>query len=345
MIADAIRKLVDGQNLPADEMHRIFGDVMDGKATDTQKSALLIALRMKGETPEEITGAALAMRERVTPLDIDDVRDRAALVDTCGTGGDGRGTFNISTLAALVAAAAGARVAKHGNRAVSSACGSADLLSALGVNIDLDAPRMSEVLRRTSISFLFAPKLHPAMGAVAAVRRELGVRTIFNVLGPLTNPAFARRQILGVYADRLLEVLAKVLLALGAEHALVVHSRDGLDEISVSAPTRICELRGGEIITYEITPESIGLREHRFEAIGGGDADENARIAEAVLSGEDGARRDIVAANAGAALYVAGSAASIREGVVMACDALASGAALAKLRQLVLVTNELAAGR
>src|SRR5205814_6169831 len=202
---------------------------MDGKATDVQKSAFLVALRMKGETADEITGAAMAMRERVTPLQT----NGAEVVDTCGTGGDGRGTFNISTIAAFVAAGAGAMVAKHGNRAVSSSCGSADLLSELGVAVDLDAPRMSEALRRAGISFLFAPKLHPAMGAVVGVRRELGVRTMFNVLGPLTNPAFAQRQVLGVYSDRLVDVIARVLLALGATHALVVHSRDGLDEISV----------------------------------------------------------------------------------------------------------------
>src|SRR6266581_4028251 len=243
MIDKAIRRVVDGQHLDRHEMHAVFGEVMDGTATDVQKSAFLIALRMKGETPEEITGAAMAMRERVTPLNV----HRERLVDTCGTGGDGRGTFNISTVAAIVAAAAGANVAKHGNRAVSSACGSADLLTALGVNIGLDAPRMSAVLRRIGIAFLFAPKLHPAMGAVIGVRRELGVRTVFNVLGPLTNPAFARRQLLGVYADHLVDVVARVLLALGSEHALVEHSRDGLDEISVSAPTRVCEVRDGEI--------------------------------------------------------------------------------------------------
>jgi anthranilate phosphoribosyltransferase len=338
MIASALKTLISGSSLTRDAMHELFSAVMDGQASDVQKSALLIALRMKGETVEEITGAAMAMRERVTPLDVD--RDR--IVDTCGTGGDGRGTFNISTLAALVAAGAGAPVAKHGNRAVSSACGSADLLTALGVHIDLDAPRMSEVLRRTGISFLFAPKLHPAMGAVAAVRRELGVRTIFNVLGPLTNPAFARRQVLGVYSDHLVEILAQVLVALGCEHALVVHSRDGLDEISLSAPTHVCEARGGTLRSYELTPEELGLPSYPLEAIAGGDAAENARIAHAVLAGEGGARRDIVLANAGAALYVAGSAASIREGVALAREALASGAAEAKLHELVTATNELA---
>ncbi len=337
MIEQAIKRAVDGHHLGRDEMHEVFAYVMDGKASDVQKSALLVALRMKGETADEITGAALAMRARVTPLDV----DRDNLVDTCGTGGDGRGTFNISTVAALVAAAAGANVAKHGNRAVSSACGSADVLSALGVHIDLDASRMSAVLRRVGIAFLFAPKLHPAMSAVAAVRRELGLRTIFNVLGPLTNPAFARRQVLGVYADRLVETVAHVLAALGADHAMVVHSRDGLDEISVSAPTHVCEVRDGQVRSYDVTPEEIGLRTHAIEELSGGDAKANAEIARKVLAGESGARGDVVIANAGAALYVAGLATSIREGVTMARDAIASGAAREKLQQLVDATNEL----
>jgi anthranilate phosphoribosyltransferase len=337
MIEQAIKRAVDGQHLGRDEMRDVFSHVMDGRASDVQKSALLIALRMKGETAEEITGAAMAMRERVTPIDAD--RDR--LVDTCGTGGDGRGTFNVSTIAALVAAGAGANVAKHGNRAVSSSCGSADLLAALGVHIDLDAPRMSEVLRRAGIAFLFAPKLHPAMSAVAAVRRELGVRTIFNVLGPLTNPAFAKRQVLGVYAERLVETVAHVLNALGAEHALVVHSRDGLDEISVSAPTRVCEVRDGKVRAYAITPEELGVATHRIEELAGGDARANAEIARAILNGANGARQDIVLANAGAALYVAGLAASIRDGVTLARESLVSGAARAKLQELIAATNEL----
>jgi anthranilate phosphoribosyltransferase len=255
----------------------------------------------------------------------------------------GGGTFNISTVAAIVAAGAGAMVAKHGNRAVSSSCGSADLLMELGVAVDLDAPRMSEVLRRTGISFLFAPKLHPAMGAVAGVRRELGIRTVFNVLGPLTNPAFARRQVLGVYADHLVDVLARVLLALGAEHAVVVHSKDGLDEISISAPTRVCEVCYGEIRSFEIAPEEIGIRRQPLESIAGGDARENARIARAILQGEKGPRSDIVAANAGAALYVAGIVPTIRDGVAMAYEAMTNGSAMRKLESLVAVSRELAA--
>ncbi len=331
MIAVAIRRAVAGEHLDRDSMYEVFCHVMDGKASDVQKSALLIALRMKGETVDEITGAAMAMRERVTPLDV----DRTNLVDTCGTGGDGRGTFNISTVAAIVAAAAGAQVAKHGNRAVSSSCGSADVLAELGVNIDIDAPRMSQILRRTGISFLFAPKLHPAMSAVAGVRRELGVRTIFNVLGPLTNPAFARRQVLGVYSDHLVETVANVLLALGADHAMVVHSRDGLDELSVSAPTHVCEVRDGAVRSYEITPADGGVDTHELEAIIGGDAKMNASIARSVLEGKSGAAQDVVVLNAGAALYVAGVAGSVREGVALARQAIASGRAAAKLEELI----------
>ena len=339
MITEAIKKLVERQDLDRQEMHAVFGEMMDGKASDVQKSALLIALRMKGETAEEITGAAMAMRERVTQLNV----DGAQVIDTCGTGGDGRGTFNISTIAALVAAGGGALVAKHGNRAVSSSCGSADLLTELGVAIDLDAPRMSEVLRRTGISFLFAPKLHPAMGAVVGVRRELGVRTIFNILGPLTNPAFARRQVLGVYADSLVDVVARVLVALGAQHALVVHGRDGLDEISISAPTRICEVAYGQVRTFDVMPEDLGIQRQPLEAVRGGDTQMNAAIARAVLGGASGPRADIVAANAGAALYVAGAAPTIREGVALARQAIVSGKAMQKLEQLIAVTRELAA--
>lgn len=331
MIAAAIRRVVGGEHLDRDSMYEVFCHVMDGQTSDVQKSALLIALRMKGETVGEITGAARAMRERVTPLDV----DRKNLVDTCGTGGDGRGTFNISTVAAIVAAAAGAQVAKHGNRAVSSSCGSADVLSELGVNIDIDAPRMSQILRRTGISFLFAPKLHPAMSAVAAVRRELGVRTIFNVLGPLTNPAFARRQVLGVYSDHLVEVVANVLLALGAEHAMVVHSRDGLDELSVSANTHVCEVRDGEVRSYEMSAGDAGVETHRLEELAGGDIKMNAAIARSVLEGKSGAAQDVVVLNAGAALYVAGSAASVRDGVALARQAIVSGRALAKLEELI----------
>lgn len=335
MISEAIRRLVDRQNLSRDETRDAFAELMDGKASDVQKSAFLVALRMKGETVAEITGAAEAMRERVTPLNVE--QDR--LIDTCGTGGDGCQTFNISTTAALVAAAAGARVAKHGNRSVSSSCGSADLLRALGVNIEISPEDLSTVLKETGIAFLFAPKFHPATGAVAGVRRELGVRTIFNLLGPLTNPAFARRQLVGVYARSLIEVAAEVLSALGIERALVVHSEDGMDEISMSAPTSICELKDGRRRTFLVTPEELGFERSTMSEVTGGDASVNAMLTTQVLRGEKGARRDIVLANAGAALYVSGVCDSLSEGIALARAAVDSGAALAKLGELVQVTN------
>jgi anthranilate phosphoribosyltransferase len=336
MIDRAIRRLIDRHDLERGETYDVFSQMMEGEASDVQKGSFLVALRMKGETDEEITGAALAMRERVTPLPT----DRDDLVDTCGTGGDGRGTFNVSTLAAIVAAGGGAKVAKHGNRAVSSACGSADVLAALGVNIELNAAEMVEVLEKAGIAFLFAPQLHPAMRSVAAVRRELGIRTVFNVLGPLTNPAFTRRQVVGVYAASLVETVARVLNALGAEHALVVHSRDGLDEISVSAPTVVSEVRDGSVHTFEITPDELGVRSHPRDAVGGGGAAENAAIARSVLEGAVGAPSDIVAANAGPALYVAGIAPTIRQGVQLAKESLASGHADAALQRLIAASNE-----
>jgi anthranilate phosphoribosyltransferase len=335
MINEAIRKAVLHEDLTAEEMREVVGQIMDGGASDITKTALMVALRMKGETVEEITGAATAMRDRVVPV----VADKEGLIDTCGTGGDGRGTFNVSTVAALVAAGAGVRVAKHGNRAVSSSCGSADVLRELGVAIDLDAGRMAAVLDEVGISFLFAPTLHPAMASVAPIRRELGMRTIFNVLGPLTNPAFARRQIMGIFSPALVEIVARVLASLGSEHVLVVHSDDGLDEISVSAPTRFCELKDGEIRTGFLEPEEIDVQRCRLEDVIGGDAASNAKIARDVLEGRNGAPRQIVLANAGAAIYVAGRAESIREGVALAAESIDSGAARAKLEALISATN------
>jgi anthranilate phosphoribosyltransferase len=335
VIGDAIRRLVDGGDLTREESREMFGMLMDGQASDAQKAALLVALRMKGETVDEITGAAVAMRERVTPLGV----DAAGLVDTCGTGGDGRGSFNVSTVSAIVAAGAGARVAKHGNRAVSSSCGSADVLRALGVEIDLGARQMVEVLERAGIAFLFAPKLHPAMAAVTSVRRELGLRTIFNILGPLTNPAFARRQVLGVFAPHLVETMARVLAGLGTEHALVVHGDDGMDEISVSGPTRSFEIRDGSLEPREITPEALGLRRFDPAELHGGDEATNARIAREVLEGRNGARRAIVLANAGAAIYVSGIESTLRDGVEAARDSIDSGRAMETLELLVSETH------
>jgi anthranilate phosphoribosyltransferase len=338
VIGDAIRKLVGGGDLAREESRELFGMLMDGLASDTQKSALLVALRMKGETVHEIVGAATAMRERVTPLEV----DVDGLVDTCGTGGDGRGSFNVSTVSALVAGGAGVRVAKHGNRAVSSSCGSADVLAALGVEIDLDARQAAELLETVGVTFLFAPRMHPAMAAVSSVRRELGLRTIFNILGPLTNPAFARRQLLGVFAPHLVETMARVLAELGAEHAFVVHGDDGMDEISISGPTHAFEVRDGAVEPREITPESLGLRRHDPGAIAGGDPATNARIAREVLEGRNGARRDIVLANAGAAIYLSGVEATLRDGVEAARDSIDSGRAMETLELLVAESRRLA---
>ena len=331
MIADAVRRVVEGLNLSREEMKFVFGEVMDGSASDVQKAALLTSLRMKGETVDEITGAAEAMRSRVTRLAV----QKHPLVDTCGTGGDGRGTFNVSTVASIVASAAGANVAKHGNRAVSSRCGSADLFSGLGVEIDRTPDQTAAILDEIGIAFLFAPRFHPAMKEVAGVRKELGLRTIFNILGPLTNPAFATRQVLGVFSPGLTDTMARVLDHVGTEHALVVHSEDGLDEISISARTRVSELRSGEISTSVIEPEEIGVRRYPIESIAGGDVSTNVAIARSILDGKEGGPREIVCANAGAAIYVAGLARSIREGAVAAREAIDSGAAGRKLDELI----------
>jgi len=338
VIPDAIRKLVGGGDLSREESREMFGMLMDGLASDTQKAALLVALRMKGETVDEIAGAATAMRERVTPLGV----EVDGLVDTCGTGGDGRGSFNVSTVSALVAAGAGVRVAKHGNRAVSSSCGSADVLAALGVEIDLDAKQAAQLLESAGVTFLFAPRMHPAMAAVSSVRRELGLRTIFNILGPLTNPAFARRQLLGVFSPRLVETMALVLAELGAEHAFVVHGDDGMDEISVAGATHAFEIRDGAVEPREITPESLGLRRHDPAELAGGDPATNARIAREVLEGSSGARRDVVLANAGAAIYLSGLESTLRDGVEAARDSIDSGRAMETLEALVSESKRIA---
>lgn len=336
MIDASIRSIVDGKGVSREEMRDVFRSVMDGPASEVQKTALIVALRMKGETAEEITGAAEAMRERVVPLEVNGTE----VVDTCGTGGDGKGTINISTLAALVAAGAGVPIAKHGNRAVSSACGSADVLAELGACIDLDARDLERVLEKVGISFLFAPKLHPAMAAVVGIRKELGMRTIFNLLGPLTNPARAKRQVLGVYAPHLVPLLGKVLFALGAKHAMVVHSDDGMDEISPSAGTEVCEVReDGGTRRYRIEPEDLGLKRSPVGALRGGDAATNAAIARRVLAGERGAARDAVLANAAAAIYVGGIASDLRGAADLARESIDAGWAARKLEDLVTATQ------
>ena len=328
--AHLLQRLLDRDDLSRAEMAALFGRIMDGELAESQIGALLMALAMKGETPDEIAGAVEAMRARVrgVPHAIADV------IDTCGTGGDGRGTFNISTAAAFVAAAAGATVAKHGNRAVSSRSGSSDLLVALGLPIEVVPETCGRQLETIGLAFLFAPAHHPATRAVVPVRRALGVRTIFNLLGPLTNPAAARRQLVGVYARDRVEPVARVLAALGCEHALVVHGDDGLDEITTTTVTHIAEVQRGQVATYELAPESAGIRRTAPESLAGGSPEENAERLLALLQGESGPLGDIVALNAGAALYVAGKVASIAEGVEEARAVLASSAAHAKLQAL-----------
>ncbi|MBX5464620.1 MAG: anthranilate phosphoribosyltransferase [Clostridia bacterium] len=341
MLREALARVAAGERLSVAEAEAVIGEVMDGRASDAQIAALLTAMRVRGETPEEMEGAARAMRQRAARVE----RKRTPVVDTCGTGGDGAGTFNISTTAAFVVAGAGQAVAKHGNRSVSSRAGSADVLEALGVAVDLDAEAAGRCLDQAGIAFLFAPRLHAAMRHAAGPRRELGFRTIFNVLGPLTNPAGAEAQLVGVYEAALTEPVAEVLLRLGARHVLVVHSLDGLDELSTSAPARVTEGRGGRLSTYVLDPATLGLAPAPRSALRGGDAAENAAIAEAVLAGEPGPRRETVLLNAAAALVAADVAEDLREGLELARRSLDSGAARDRLEALRDLSRRLAAAR
>jgi anthranilate phosphoribosyltransferase len=332
MITEAIDKLTRGESLADDEAAGAMEEIMDGVATPVQIGALLIALRMKGETVDEITGLARVMRSRAVPVDIGDSR----VVDTCGTGGDRSGTFNISTAAALVASGAGVPIAKHGNRAMSSRCGSADVLEALGVEINLDAEEVARCVRHVGIGFMFAPLFHPAMKHAAPVRRELGVRTVFNILGPLTNPAGASAQVLGVADPSLAPKLAGALERLGAHHALVVHGYGGLDELSITGPSVVYHVRAGRTIEHlSLRPQDVGLETAPLDSIKGGSAEENAEIVRAVLSGETGPRRDVVLLNAAAALYAADRVKTLREGVGVAAEAIDTGAALDTLNRLI----------
>jgi anthranilate phosphoribosyltransferase len=328
-VRDALAKLVLGQDLSRAEANAAMRSLVAGEATPSQIAGFAIALRMKGETPEEIAGLAEVMREAATRVDAG-----SDVVDVVGTGGDGSGTFNISTLSALVVASAGGRVAKHGNRSVTSACGAADFLEAIGVAIDLNPDGMARCVAETGFGFMFAPQYHPAMRHASAVRREIGVRTVFNILGPLANPAGARRQLTGVAVPDLGEKLARVLDLLGAEHALVVHGYDGMDEISVSAPTHVHEVRGGELHSYTIEPEQFGLQRWPADAVRGGTVEVNVRMARGVLDGETGPARDVLLLNAGAAMYVAGLADSIQAGIGSVVDELDSGRARKKVEQV-----------
>ncbi len=328
----ALDKVVAGEPLTAPEGRAAFETIMDGLAAPEQLAAFLVALRTRGETVTEIATFARVMRERATPVRFSHPR----LIDTCGTGGDGAGTFNISTVAAFVVAAAGVPVAKHGNTAVSSRCGSADLLRGLGIRADVPAGTAERTLRETGFGFLYAPGLHGSVRHAAPVRRALGVRTVFNLLGPLTNPAGARMQVLGVYDPRWVEGLAQVLGELGSERAMVVHGQ-GIDEIALHGETLIAELRDSKVTTWSFRPEDVGIGRAGLEAVAGGDTRDNVAIALRILRGERGAPRDIVLINAAAALVVAGSAADFPAGIERAAEAIDSGAALAvvdKLREI-----------
>jgi anthranilate phosphoribosyltransferase len=336
-IHDIIELLCDGAHLTREQSARAMDLIMTGEATNAQMAALLIALRMKGETSEEITGFAQVMRLYATRV----ATGREPLLDTCGTGGDCRGTFNVSTTAALVAAGAGVIVAKHGNRAASSRCGSADVLEALGVNINLDAEQAGACIDEVGIGFLFARTLHKSMKYIAPVRLELKARTVFNILGPLTNPAEAKRQVVGVFNAQLAPTMARALLSLGTQHAFVVAGEDGLDELSISGPSLICEASGDKISEYEINPHDFGLKPVPLEAILGGDPMLNASITRRILEGEHCACRDMVVLNTAPALVAGGVATSLQEGILMAAESIDSGAALSKLNELIAYTRGL----
>lgn len=337
MIQEAIVKIVDKQDLTYDEAYAVMNEIMSGETTQVQNAAFLAALSTKStkaETIDEISGCAAAMREHALKAE-----HRDGLMEIVGTGGDGAHSFNISTTAALVAASAGVKVAKHGNRAASSSCGTADCLEALGVNIDQTPEKCSELLDTAGMCFFFAQKYHTSMKYVGSIRKELGIRTVFNILGPLTNPASPDMQLLGVYDESLVEPLARVLTSLGVKQGLVVYGQDKLDEISMSAPTTVCEFKDGTYLSYVIKPEDFGLvRCNKSDLIGGSPA-ENAAITRAILAGEQGPRRDAVLMNAGAALYIAGKAATIAEGIRLAAAQIDCGAAAKTLEELVTVSN------
>jgi anthranilate phosphoribosyltransferase len=337
-MSSAIRTVTENRNLTADQMRVVMRTIMTGDATPAQIGGFLIGLRMKGETVEEIAAAAEVMRELATRVGVSGPH----LVDTCGTGGDGASTFNISTAAAFVVAAAGGKVAKHGNRSVSSKCGSADVLEAAGVDLNLSPEQVAQCVNEVGVGFMFAPKHHSAMKHAIGPRKEMGVRTIFNLLGPLTNPAGAPNQIVGVFADQWVEPLAQVLGRLGSEHVLVVHSSDGLDEISNGASTHVAELRDGEVRSFTVTPEELGIKTGKLSDISVKNAAESLSMVESVLGGQAGPARDVVSLNAGAAIYAAGLAASLAAGVKRASEVIESGAARDKFYALVGLSKKLA---
>ena len=335
MIRHAIAAVVEGRHLTEDEAAACMGEIMSDEATPAQFGAFVVALRLKGETVDEIAGMARTMREKALRVPID-----GPLLDTCGTGGTGKATFNVSTAAAFVAAGAGARVAKHGNRAMTSACGSADVLEALGGKIDLAPEGVAKSIEQAGFGFMFAQAFHPAMKFAAGLRREIGVRTVFNILGPLTNPAGAEAQLLGVADAALAEKLAYVLARLGTKHALVVHGEDGLDEVSASTATQVFEVKHGRVVASELRPADFGLPAHPSDALRGGSADENAEALRRVLAGESGPLRDFTLLNAAAALVAADLAPDVRAGLTLATQSIDSGAAREKLEAFVRISNE-----
>ena len=336
-ITEAIAQIVAGRNLTREEAVDVFTEIMSGNATDAQIAGFLVGLKARGETVEEIAGAAEVMRSKATKV----TTKHETVVDTCGTGGDRSGTFNISTTAAFVVAGAGLPVAKHGNRSITSKCGSADLLAGLGVNIDLSPERVGECLDEVGIGFLFAPKLHSAMKYAIDVRRQLApTPTVFNVLGPLTNPAGATRQVMGVFRADLVEPLADVLLMLGTEQAFVVHGTDGLDEMTTTAATLFAHVKDGAVTTGEVTPEELGIKRASLEDLHGGDTNRNVAITRSVLAGEPGPCRDIVLLNASAALVAGDLATDLKDGLKKAAESIDSGAAERTLKRLVEVSND-----
>ena len=334
-IQAAIKTVISGQDLSRQEMTEVMQQIMTGECTPAQIGGFLVGLRMKGESVDEITGAAKVMRELSTRVRV----DSEFLVDTCGTGGDASGSFNISTASAIVAAAAGAKVAKHGNRSVSSKSGSADILEAAGVNLDIDAETVSVCIESVGVGFMFAPKHHSAMRHAIGPRKEMAVRTIFNLLGPLTNPAGAPNQVVGVFADELVEPVAQVLRQLGSRHVMVVHAEDGMDEISISSKTRVAELKNGEVSNYTISPADFGFEMADMDEIKVDGVDQSLAMIESVLANSPGPALDIVCLNAGAAIYVSGIADSLADGIEKARTAIAAGKASAVLAQLVAKSN------
>lgn len=330
MIRDSIELLLEKKDLPEPRMRQVMREILSGEVGTLEIADFLTALSAKGETIEELTAAVRVMLEHVDPISV----DRPNILDTCGTGGDQKGSFNISTLAAFSASGAGVTVAKHGNRSVSSRCGSADVLEALGVDINMNKAKIKKCLEDIGIAFLFAPNLHPAMRAVMPARKQIAQKTMFNILGPLINPARATNQLVGVYSRRWVKPLAQVLYNLGSKHVLVVHGSDGLDEVTTTGETFVTEVKDGLLRDYQISPEEFGLRKAGFEELSGGTVEENARIITEVLSGKRGSRRDIVLLNAGCAIYAADKADSIGEGIKLAQEAIDSGKALKKLELL-----------